>query len=148
MASQEEILASQEETPAGQEDTPARQEETPSRQEETPASQEVSPVNQEETPACQEETSASHAETPASQEGAADSHEETLWGASAALCCLGRHGQWIRNVLGKLRVHGESWRMLENLWVGSGMDGEVWRRFGECTGDAFERHVEAWVFVP
>ena len=28
------------------------------------------------------------------------------------------------------------------------MDGEIWRRFGECTGDAFERYVEAWVFVP
>ena len=51
----------------------------------------------------------------------------SLWGASEALCGLGRHGQWLRNVLRKPRVHGESWGMFENLWVGSKMNG----RFGE-----------------
>ena len=28
------------------------------------------------------------------------------------------------------------------------MAGEIWRRFGECTGDAFERYVKGWVFLP
>ena len=62
----------------------------------------------------------------------------SFWGASEALWGLGRHGQWLRNVLGKPRVHGESWGMFEIFWVGSRMDGEVRRRFGECTGDVFE----------
>ncbi len=28
------------------------------------------------------------------------------------------------------------------------MAGQTWRRFGEGTGDALERYVKGWVFVP
>ena len=61
---------------------------------------------------------------------------------------LGEAWAMDKECFGEASVHGESWGMFEILWVGSGMDGEIWGRFGECTWDAFERHVEAWVFVP
>ena len=72
----------------------------------------------------------------------------SLWGSFGGVGGLGRHGQWLGNVLGKLGCLGRVGECLGILWVGSGMVGEVWRRFGECMGDAFERHVEVWVFVP
>ena len=61
---------------------------------------------------------------------------------------LGRLGQWLGNALGKLgglRRLGECFGM---LWGGSGTVGEVWGRFGECSGDALGRLGEAWGLVP
>ena len=60
---------------------------------------------------------------------------------------LGRHGQWLGNVLGKLggmgRV-GEWWR---SLWVGSGTVGKVWEGLVNVR-KALGRPKEAWGFVP